>query len=361
MKLETNFQPIDIIISNTNEGDVKSKRYLRDFKFLLMETEKKIYYREFIEASYTLRMAWDLSRQFIGYMLSQSTSRIMVDWNENLKDREKGFRKLAEKKGWHYERKPVGYKVLFEEYPTWSQSHVEGVGTMEDVVKKFTNMNRWLHYSYDTNYTNDNNAKNSINDKSTLYIHRGDVRYSAPTINESIDYLETVYGTVLMIINLSEMYGKEIEFNFDRSIYNDLKPSTIKLVEQKRISDLIQPDSVCPICKKGRFDYPDYVRLREDGERFPFGAFIVCNNDKCNAKADKTLKVKRDLNDSEEESICGQCGEDSLQTRVSLLKPGYIYTACKSCKYNAKSSNDDHIGELIDDAEQDYMDLLFDD
>ncbi len=359
MKLEikTNFEYLKKVI-NENYWNVDSdvSRYLRDLDFFLTDVEKKIYERDYVVAAYPLRMAWDLSKDFIVYIINNSEAPTFKEWKRNLDNAIKRRRAAAEYKNQHYNHINPGYLSLWNLYPSHVDINIEGVGNLKQTIEIFKEMNSWMHYRYDTNHKDSNTATN-VNDKSTLYRHRGDIRYKVPTLFELKRYLESLWAVVAKVMVDSKMFDQfaEYKYDFDSTIYNNPSLAFERLYENRHIDDLLSGRKRCPICREGRFSKPDLENSKEHWERrYKFGAFLTCDTEKCWAKVDSTLKVKKDLKHGEEmESDCPECyAKGSLQKRFSLKNPehGY-YTACNKCSYNDRNQKANiNIDDIVDDA-----------
>ncbi len=341
--MKTNFEYLNKQISNlkvNNDSDVY--RYLRDLEFLLKDVEKKIYLREFMSATYPLRMSWDLSRDFILYMLKHSKSKHFIKWNDNIK-------KMLSK--FDIRTKP-GYLNIWRNHPSHVSEYIEGLGTYKEVLDIFTEMNGWMHYRYDTNHKGNNNAENK-HDDSSLYSHRNVVRYSEPKMNQTIQYLETIWYVIVNMMIDSGMFEEldRYEFDFDREIYNTPEYALEKLMQYKEVDALISGRIDCPLCNQRSFNKPNIDKLIDKKIIMPHGAYIGCESEGCWAKIDSTLKLKKELKYEEfEDSNCTKCGgQDTLQKRYSLLnRDSGVYIACKKCNWNNKNEEiEDDIYEGI--------------
>lgn len=350
--MKSNFDRLELLLREIPNVSSDEYRYIRDFKFLLSETESKIYHRQLLGANYTLRMAWDLSKQFIEYLIKNIDNSTMDKWNKNIKDRMADMRRVYKKRGKHFVQTTPGFRVLFDEYPSNVDTYIEGLGQMSDAVKIFNDMNAGMHYEYDTNYKEDNSAFNT-NDKSTLYLHRAEVRYRIPLLDNIINYLEAIWLVTIKVLKISELISNDEEIVFDRTIYMDPVPAMKRLLSNSTINTFIHSHTKCPICKEGQFEKPNFEELREKGERFEHGAFLTCSQEGCWAKLDESLKIKRELMyDSQMDSVCPSCRkEDAIQQRANLRERNgnYVYKACKFCSWNGKNTNAKDVEQLYED------------
>ncbi len=355
--MKTNFEYLNRQLKDYNKSD-NFYRYLRDLEFLLLDIEKKIYLREFVSATYPIRMAWDLSRDLLLEIIKKSEKDEFKRWNENLKKIRKKSSNHAKKQVSNYRDRGPGFLKIWENYPTADGYNFQGLSRYEDPIKTFDTMNGWMHYRFDRNYREENVA-NNWKDKSTLFIHRDVVRYNEPTFDEVVNYLETVWYAIIDPMMKSGLFEslENYEFDFDGTIYDETKYTLMKFMQNKDIDDLVNGNKKCPICKKGYFIKPDFNSY--GGRPCPFGAFLICDNNKCNAIVDKTLKVKQNIkNISPEEAHCPSCHADgSLQRRFSLVNQEEgIYKACNKCYYNDKHErNGRNIDSEINDLVKDYQ------
>ncbi len=336
-----------------NDHDIH--RYLRDLEFLFKDVEKKLYIRDLISATYPTRMIWDLSKEFIRYIIKNSNNEIYQKWNKNINKVRESREKAANYNGTKYNDN-LGYMTILGLHPYVDGFNFKGIRTNDSVNDIFNELNKWMHYSYDKNYKSENNATNS-NDKSTLFSHRNQVRYSEPSVTDIINYLETLWYVLVNIMVESEMFEEfyEYKFDFDRSMYNTPYYTMSKLLSLKHIDDLVKHRRECPICNEGNFNRPNLEELNNvESMMMPFGAYIECNH--CNAKVDKTLKVKMDLKNYElEDSDCSKCkSKGSLQKRYSLSdKDSRVYVACNKCSWNTKSQVHKQDEEILKDIWED--------
>ncbi len=343
--METNFKLLDQIMDILNDKNSDEYRYLRDFKFFLQETERNIYLRKMMEASYTLRMCWDLSKQFIHYLIKNSDTQILTNWNKNLKAKFKSIEDSYKKRGKSYVQTTPGFGFLYEEYPSNIDQNVEGVGTTFQIVELFKRMNTLMHYNYDTNYKSENIASNK-NDKSTLYLHRNEIRYNTPKMEQVIEYLKSIWLVTVDVISKSELFERESEIYFDSKIYDNPKYVLEKFMINSYVSKFINEEIKCPICGEGKFNRPDFNELMENDVKFPYGAYLSCDHETCWAKMDESLKIKKDI---KEDDQCPSCrSENSLQHRVNLQEGNgrYVYKACRKCDWNNKASRVDEADEF---------------
>ncbi len=357
--MKTNFEYLNRQLKNYDNKSDDFYRYLRDLEFFLLDIEKKIYLREFIPAIYPIRMAWDLSRDLLLKIIENSEKVEFKKWYEKLNDKKEKQTNHAQKQGkYHIDRGP-GLIKIWRKCPQVYGDSIKALSRYEDPFETFKTMNGWMHYRFDTNYRDENNANNP-NDKSTLFYHRGVVRYEVPKFEEVVNYLQTVWYTIIDPMMKSGLFEslEDYEFDFDRTIYNETKYTLMKLMQNKDIDDLVNRNKKCPICKKGFFIKPDFDSY--DGRPCPYGAFLICDNDECKAKVDKTLKVKQNINGiSLKEAICPSCKyeEGSLQRRLSLTnQEDGMYIACNKCDYNDKHErNGRNIDSEINDLVKDYQ------
>ncbi len=288
----------------------------------------------------------------------------MSKWDKNIKDRLKLVRQIYEKRGKHYEPTTPGFGTLFEEYPSHVDQHIEGVGTTYELVNLFKEMNKWMHYNYDTNYKTENVAGNK-HDKSTLYHHRGDVRYKSPSLEATIDYLSAIWHVTIDVINKSELNTTEDITDFDRLIYDDPEIMFTLFMTNSYVNKFTHGGHRCPICKEGTYNKPNYEELIENNVKFPHGPYISCSQEGCWAKLDDSLKIKRTLKyDPTIESTCPSCRkEDALQQRVNLRegRGTYVYKACKYCNWNSKNTNADDADEFVKDIMSEFEDFNWED
>lgn len=366
MKYKSNYNILEKQLLELNNNTFSDEyRYLRDLHFLLVDTEKEIYNRNYINATYRLRMCWDLSKNFIYYLIKHSNNNIMSDWHNNLKELKKPYIQQAKKYNYTYEDTVPSFRTMFREYPSNVKDSIDGVGYIKDIIKLFKNMNSWMHYRYNTNFK-DSNTSININDDSTLYVHRSKVRYNKPSLKQCIEYLETISKVTFSIMNLSELYSISIDLDrFNPDIYKDGKYALLDFKSISFINNYINHKYRCPICEEGYFDLPDLEEIKESGWEYPFGPFLECSNPDCLAKVDRSLKVKRDMKiDKTLDSECPECHNNSLQQRVNLIiNPKYIYKACNKCSYDYKShygdSEDEDLQDIFNQAEE--IDWFFDD
>lgn len=361
--MKTNFDYLERQLKNLREHSGTSfERHLRDLHFLLKDVEKRIYLREFIGATYPLRMAWDLSRDLILSLVKKSENPTFVKWNKNITDARKSRMRAAEYRGKKFIDAKPGYLTIWNEYPSFDK-HIQGVGTCISAINIFNEMNGWMHYRFDASFKDSNNAFNK-NDKSTLFTHRKDVRYNNPTMFDVKRYLETLWYVIVDVIIESELFPEfdDYENDFDNTIYNDPMPSLNKLLESKYIDDLVMLRKKCPICKVGKYNIPTKQDLGNRNEDFEYGAYLSCDTEGCWARVDKTLKVKHNLKyDNGVDSTCPECATpDSLQKRSALNISTYVYTACNICSYNSKNENKstheihDWESEIVFDWDEEY-------
>lgn len=348
--METNFELLDRIMDTLNDKNSDEYRYLRDFKFFLQETERNVYLRKMTQASYTLRMCWDLSKQFTYYLIKNSDTQILIKWNKNIKNRLKIIESAYKAKGKHYNPTIPGFGFLYEEYPSHVDQTIENVGTTYQVVELFKNMNTWMHYNYDTNYKMENNADNK-NDKSTLYLHRNKIRYNKPSMEQVIEYLSAIWYVTIDVIYKSELISIKEKPEFDISIYDNPKYVIKKLITSSYVNKFIKGNAKCPICKEGTFSEPNYEELKDKSVKFPHGAYLSCKQSNCWAKLDDSLKVKSELKyDEFADATCPSCRSlESLQRRVNLQEGNgtYVYKACKKCDWNDKNTNYEEADEFV--------------
>lgn len=347
--MKSNFDNLQKILREIPNVSSNEYRYLRDFQFLLLETEKKIYHRELVQANYALRMAWDLSKQLIEYLIKSTDSKIMHKWNKNIKDRIREIRRVYEKRGKHFVHTTPGFGVLFDEYPSNVDTYIEGLGQMSEAVKIFNEMNAGMHYKFDTNFKDDNTAFNS-NDKSTLYFHRGEVRQRRPSLDNIINYLEAIWLVTIKVLKIAKFLDKEEEIVFDRMIYMDPAPLMEWFMSISYVNQFINTSKRCPICKEGTFEKPDYDEISKKDQKFEHGAFLTCSKEGCWAKLDDSLKIKKELMyDSQADATCPECRKsDAVQYRVNLKEGtgNYVYKACKYCAWNGKNTHAQDVDDL---------------
>ncbi len=358
MKMKSNFDYLTDVINkgNTSHYDENVERYLRDLEFLLVDVEKKIYLRKFSEATYPIRMVWDLSKDFIEYMIRESSDPKFVKWKEKLKNVKSKRKEAARRHGTRYQD-AMGYRTLLDTYPTPDDLYLEGIGQFQNAIEVFSELNKWMHYQFDKNHKAENNGKN-IHDKSTLYSHRDKVRYSQPKFIDVVNYLETLWYVVINIMIMSGMF-KEVgnyKFDFNRELYDNPTFTFNRLLQFKHIDDLVSGRKKCPICEEGGFSKPTFdenYKRTKPTPPYPFGAFLSC--DTCGAKVDGTFKVKYDIpEDSFDDPDCPspQCrATGSMQKRFSLENPEWgIYTACNKCKWNDRNKNKNvYMGDILSD------------
>lgn len=348
--MKTNFEYLKIQRKNINDNyDSDIHRFLRDLEFLLIDVEKKIYLREFMKATYPLRMVWDLSRDFIVHMIKNSENPMFNKWNDNLKNIRKKYDKYY----------VPGYLTIWGLHPNIVSGYIQGAGTYSEINEIFKEMNSWMHYRYDRNHKSENNAEN-INDNSTLFSHRSMVRYSQPTILQTVNYLETIWYVIVSVMVESGMFDEfdDYQFDFDREIYNNPEFAINKLLQYKEIDSLVSLRKPCPLCGEYSFKKPEINQLKTN---MPYGAFIECSNAECQAKVDSTLKVKKNNSDKDEE--CTKCkSTNSIQLRYSLIdSDSGIYSACNKCSWNDKNEEVNE-KDIMDEIEEysfensDYMD-----
>ncbi len=356
--MKTNFNYLNNQISNLKyPTDHDISRYLRDLEFLLKDVEKRIYIRELIHSTYSMRMIWDLSKEFIEYIIKNSNNPTYIKWNDNLKIIRKRRQKAAEYNKSKFIDAGFGYKSLLDSYPTPDNVSFRGVGSYYNAISIFNDLNGWMHYRYDKNYKDRNDSENSLNDKSSLFIHRSQVRFSQPNLKELVGYLETLWYVLVNVMIDSDMFEEfnDYEFDFDRDLYNDPEFAMKRLLGLKHIDDLVSGRRKCPICESGRFYKPKFEELRENNVTMPYGAYLSC--DECGAKVDKTLKVKRDLkNDEFADAHCTKCNStNSLQERFSLsIADEGIYKSCNKCSWTNKnqlSNQDIYMDDILDEIE----------
>lgn len=358
--METNFNLMEKVLRDIKNTNSKTYRYLRDFNFFLIETEKHIYYRKLIQANYTLRMLSDLSKQFIYHLIKDTDNSLMNKWEENIKDRMKSIRESYKKRRKTYKPTNPGFNTLFDEYPSNVENYVEGIGDIKTVLKTLNEMNSWMHYVFDTNYFLSNDASND-KDKSTLYIHRGQIRYSKPSMEKSIKYLSTIWFVTLKVIKMSSLNESYKIPNFNKDIY--LNPEFVlnKFKENSIVNEYINKNKKCPICREGYFKLPDLSELKEKNVTFPYGAYLSCSTEGCWAKLDDSLKIKREMKyDKQLDSTCPICRkENSLQQRVNLkIDVNCIYKACKKCDWNDKKIDSEEINDIINSDEYNWEDNI---
>lgn len=348
--MKTNFKYLKKQLNKINDRLSDEGRYLRDLNFLLREVEKRIYFRELVEACYPLRMSLDLSIKFILFIIKNSQDSVFQKWNKNIKDY------LSTNNIKSFNNRNPSFKTLLNSYPGYS-FYIENVGDIDEFLKIVSSMHKWMHYEYDSNFKENNNAENP-NDKSTLYLHRNEVRFNIPKLEEVITYLEAIWYLVVKIMNESNIFAKsesddKNDYKFDRDIYKDAEPALIKLLNIKQVDELIHRKK-CPLCDAGNFIEPNSDTL--DKEIFPYGAFIECEN--CGAKVDKSLKTKRNFVEKNDgDSTCPECKQkDALQWRYNLIYENQKkYQACKKCSWNNRDqkTNNKEIKDVISDAIED--------
>ncbi len=301
----------------------KILRFLRDSIFLANRVEEKIYQRRFLSSCFELRMLSESIRELLYYSIKYSGNQ--KKWNDNISKSWK--KKLDKEKG----NKGVSFivptfKFLFGSYPYEISNFLDKYSDLYEIGKISDSMNKWLHYNVDTNYLKENNARNE-NDKSTLYVHRNEIRFHEPKMNEVIDYLNFLFNVMKMIfekifsINL-------LNLNFESKIYNDKDIAIQVFKENAYIFDFLSQNK-CYFCKDGKMTFSDKDHPETN---FPYGAYVTCNQDSCKARLNLTLKINKNINDV----ICPKCGKIEVVQKRFNLKENIEYQACKECGWNNK-------------------------
>ncbi len=351
--MESNFKELSNYIKTLNEAtDIDTRRYLRDLNFFLIEAENQILKRETSQAAYFIRMIHDLNTQFIRHIIKTSNAPKYKLWYKKVKQRQINpsiYLKL---------------QSMIECFPdNTGKVDIFGINNQR-ILSEIKNMHGWMHYKYDGNYKieNMNSSKDNNFDKSTLYNFRGQIRLKNAPYNELVNYIEVLWSLVINILNNSGILEKEIKQDFDPSIYDYPTLAFSSLLQNKWINGLVENKyNKCPICKKG--DYKVFTKDDLQSVKFPYGAFVKCENIGCWATVGKTLKVKKDLKEKYDgqDAICPKCKTESVQKRFNFHEQeSKVYLACKKCIWNNKNNEvlDDQIEDMIKEAEDDLQSLL---